>query len=298
MRIIGVGGASLFVAGGLVLGGLAAPASAGAAPASAGAAPAITNLYRLPATRPVRTGTRSTWQSSNWSGYAETGSFTATSGNWTVPTAKAGAGSGDATGWFSSAWIGIDGFNNRHLIQTGTEQDYANGTASYSAWWEILPAAETTILDTVYPGDSMSASIVQTTVLVSKPKAKKTRVTTKWWKITLTDNTRGWTFTTTQVYHGPGDSSEFIVEAPLVGRSVSTISNYTFPSSAAGYGDFNSADVATTIGGTPVGAGLNSNDAGILVQNGAQVSTPGLPDAAAKAFNSSYGAVAPAAPTH
>ncbi len=295
MRVRRVGGLSLLlVAGGLVLGGLAAPASAWAAPV-------ITNFYRLPASHTVHTRTRSTWQSSNWSGYAETGHFTATSGNWTVPTVKAGAASGQATGWFSSAWIGIDGFDNTHLIQTGTEQDYYGGAAHYSAWWEILPRAETPLpaADTVSPGDSMSASIAQTAVTVSKPKAKKIKVVTKYWNITLTDNSRGWTFNTTQVYRGPGDSTEFIVEAPLVGRSVSTISNYSFLPGARLDGDFNSADVATTIGGASVGAGLDySSDAGILVQNAAQVSTPGLPDATEKAFNSSYGAVEPPAPTH
>ncbi len=292
MRIIRVGGATLLVAGGLVLGGLAAPVSAGATPA-------VTNLYRLPATRTVHTRTKSSWESSNWSGYAEAGHFTATSGNWTVPRVTPGAAGGDATGWFSSAWIGIDGFNNKHLIQTGTEQDYYDGSAHYNAWWEILPAAETAIPNPVSPGDSMSASIVQTTVTVSKPKAKKIRVNTKYWDITLSDHTQGWTFTTTQRYRGPGDSSEFIVEAPLVGHSVSTLSNYSFLPGAAIDGDFNSADVATTIGGASVGAGLNySNDAGILVQNGAQVSTPGLPDSADTAFNSSYGATQPPAPTH
>jgi hypothetical protein len=211
-----------------------------------------------------------------------------------------GAASGEANGWYSSDWIGIDGFNNRHLIQTGTEQDYYDGSAYYSAWWEILPAAETPLpsSDHVLPDDSMSASIVQTSVVVSKPKAKKIRVTTKYWTITLKDNTQGWTFTTTQVYRGPGDSDELIVEAPLVGKQISTISNYSFLLGAAKDGDFNSAEVADTVGGADVGAGLNSGDAGILVQNGAQVSTPGPPDAAATAFNSSYGAVAPAAPTH
>ena len=46
---------------------------------------------------------------------------------------------------YSSAWIGVDGFNDNDLIQTGTEQDYYSGGAHYDAWWEILPAAETEI---------------------------------------------------------------------------------------------------------------------------------------------------------
>ncbi len=46
---------------------------------------------------------------------------------------------------YSSSWIGIDGFNNSNLIQTGTEQDYTSGGAQYCAWWEIFLAAETQI---------------------------------------------------------------------------------------------------------------------------------------------------------
>jgi hypothetical protein len=98
---------------------------------------------------------------------------------------------------------------------------------------------------------------------------------------------------------GPGDSSEFVVEAPIVGRAISTISDYRFPAGAAVDGDFSSAQVATTIGGASAKAGLSyTNDAGILVQNGVQVSTPGLPDTAEDAFNSAYGTVEPAPPRH
>ena len=38
---------------------------------------------------------------------------------------------------------------------------------------------------------------------------------------------------TTQVYKGPGSSAELIVEAPPVGRSVATMSNYSFTSGSA-----------------------------------------------------------------
>ena len=71
------------------------------------------------------------WESSNWSGYAETSSspYTSVSGQWTVPTVTGPNGS------YSAAWVGIDGFNNSSLIQTGTEQDYSNGSGQYSAWW-------------------------------------------------------------------------------------------------------------------------------------------------------------------
>jgi hypothetical protein len=282
------------MAAALVLAGPAVAGSAGAAPATA-PAPVITNWYRVPAAPGAHRATRSTWSSSNWSGYAETGHFTSVSGSWTVPSVTAGAADTGSV-WYSSAWLGIDGFDNTHLIQTGTEQDYYDGSAHYSAWWEILPAAETTIPDPVLPGDSMSATIVQTsTTTVTK---KKTKVVTNRWNIRLVDLSEDWSFTTTQVYKGPGGSAEFIVEAPMVGRSVSTIADYHFAPASAAAGDVNRAGVATTIGGPLSGAGLDfQNDSGTLIQNDLQVSTPGEPDLSATAFNSSYGATEPAAPT-
>jgi Peptidase A4 family len=290
--------------------GLAAFASSGA---PGGAAAVISHGVRLASQGPaISSGPSATWSSSNWSGYAETGTFTSISGSWTVPTAAAGAvtttrsrfgfGGGSTSSWYSSAWLGIDGFNNSNLIQTGTEQDYYGGAAHYSAWWEILPASETVISDPVSAGDLMTAMITKTPTTISVGGGGffgRGRTTTEYeWTITLADKTRGWTFTTTQAYNGAGTSAEWIVEAPEVNGSVASLANYAFPTAAGAGGDFNSAKVATTLGGPLAGAGLSySADAGTLVQNNAQVSTPGAPDAAATAFNSLYGATAPAAPT-
>ena len=144
----------------------AVAASAGAllcvpmvAGATAAVTPAIVHAARVPvaAARGGDGAVRSTWSASNWSGYAETGTFTGVTGTWTVPAVST---SSSAT--YSSAWIGVDGFNDSNLIQTGTEQDYYSGSAHYDAWWEILPASETEISPTTYavaPGDRMSASI-------------------------------------------------------------------------------------------------------------------------------------------
>src|SRR5439155_9890833 len=136
------------------------------------------------------------WASSNWSGYARAGSFTRVSGAWVVPSV---ASSRKAT--YSSQWVGIDGFNNSSLIQTGTEADFYNGSAHYGAWWEILPAAETVIPSiTVHPGDHMSATI--------------TKGSGNNWTISISDTTRGTSFTTSKTYAGHGTSAEWIEEAP------------------------------------------------------------------------------------
>lgn len=267
-----------------------------AAPMTSAAQPVIFHQARLGV---AKGSTTATWSSSNWSGYAETGHYSSVSASWTVPSVTAGAGGRGGflgrsrSAWYSAVWTGIDGFNDSNLIQTGTEQDYYNGSAHYNAWWEILPAAETPISNPVSPGDSISANIVQTSTKVTGKSGTEYD-----WVITLKDLTKGWTFTTTQAYAGAGTSAEWIVEAPEVNGSIASIADYSFPAQSAAAGDFNTADVATTIGGPLTGANLNyTNDAGTLVQNGAQVSTPGQPDTAATAFNSNYGATAPPAPT-
>ena len=169
---------------------------------------ASTAVFHHPRIATGRPGTRATgWASSNWSGYAITGSgYHAVTAKWTVPAVTA---SRKAT--YSSDWVGIDGYNNSNLIQTGTESDYYNGSAHYDAWWEILPAAETVIPSIpVKPGDVITASI--------------TKGSGSSWVITITDG--GKSFSTTQTYTGPQTSAEWIEEAPEVGGRVAPLANY------------------------------------------------------------------------
>ncbi len=231
-------------------------------------APAVGAVVHAPRVRvalPGGTGALG-WTSSNWSGYAITSStFTSVTGSWIVPTVTR---SKKAT--YSASWTGIDGFNNSNLIQAGTGQDYAQGRASYYAWWEILPAPETRIGSlTIRPGDHVTASI-------SKGSGSS-------WTIKVTDDSTGQSFTTTQTYTGPGSSAEWIEEAPTVGGHQATIANY-------GQTTF---DPGTANGKNP---GLVAKDGGVLVQNGRQVSTPSNPDGDTDGFNIAYGSIAPSAP--
>ncbi len=172
---------------------------------------------------------------------------------------------------YSSQWVGIDGFNNSHLIQTGTEADYYNGSAHYAAWWEILPAAETVIPSiTVRPGDHMTASIT---------KGSGTS-----WTITITDTTTGKSFSTVKTYTGPGTSVEWIEEAPSVGGRIAPLAKYSSP---------DKFDPGTANGGNP---GLTVADGGVMIQKNVQVSTPSRPDSDTDGFNMAYGSTAPAAP--
>ena len=228
----------------------------------ASAAPAV---FHHPAIH-ARTISSAGWASSNWSGYAKTGSYTSATAQWVVPSVSASRG---AT--YSSAWVGIDGFNNSSLIQTGTESDYYNGSAHYNAWWEILPAPETAISSiTVHPGDVMTASI--------------TKNSGTSWSITITDTTNGQSFSTTQNYTGPGTSVEWIEEAPTVGGHQATLAQYSSP---------DKFDPGTANGGNP---GLTTADSGVMIQKQRQVSTPSVPDGDTDGFNMAYGSTAPAPP--
>lgn len=231
-------------------------------PAGSAANRAIFHHPRVGVSRP---GTRALgWASSNWSGYAIAGSgYTSVTAKWTVPAV---APSRRAS--YSADWVGIDGYNNSDLIQTGTESDYYNGSAHYAAWWEILPAAETVIPSiTVRPGDTITASI--------------TKGSGSSWTITITDGSRS--FTTTKTYTGPQTSAEWIEEAPSVGGRIASLANY-------GQTTF---DPGTVNGQNP---GLSASEGGVMIQKGAQVSTPSNPDVDTDGFNSAYGAAAPAPP--
>lgn len=144
----------------------------------------------------------------NWSGIADTGTtFTGVTGDWAVPTVLL-----SSAPEYSATWIGIDGFNDETLIQTGTEQDSASGTTSYSAWYELLPADPVTINEPVSPGDQMAASISQESATT--------------WLISLQDVTAKWTFAQTVSYTTPGESAEWIEEAPSSDEGVTQLADF------------------------------------------------------------------------
>lgn len=208
------------------------------------------------------------WASSNWSGYALAsavpGTYHQVSGQWIVPTVSGHKSSA------SASWIGIDGFNNANLIQTGTEQDIVHGHAQYYAWWEILPASETPIAMAVSPGDVMSASIAQ--------------VSSTQWTIRITNKTTGQVFSTTQTYTGPGQSAEWIVEAPTIGSHIASLASY-------GTTTFDQ----TSVNG--MNPGLMTREGGYMIQHHHVVSVPSRPDGERDGFNIRYGTTMPPAPS-
>jgi len=137
--------------------------------------------------------------SSNWAGYAVTGStFTDVKGTWVQPAVT--CPSYGST--YSAFWVGLGGYSggNGGLEQTGTESDCIDGQPVYNAWYEFLPDGSVRIPINISPGDTMSAEV----------SADGSNVT-----LTINDLTNGEGFTTQQEPASLDTSSaEWIAEAP------------------------------------------------------------------------------------
>ncbi|MEA2256752.1 MAG: hypothetical protein QOG35_2797 [Solirubrobacteraceae bacterium] len=151
------------------------------------------------------TGARAaTVSSSNWAGYAASRAgvrYQRISATWVQPATSCSGGRRTA----SAYWVGIGGYHtsSRALEQVGTAADCsANGTASYSAWYELVPAASLPTRMTIAPGDTISASVTVTGHLV---------------RVFIADRTRRTVFTRRlQADRVEVTSAEWIVEAPSV----------------------------------------------------------------------------------
>jgi hypothetical protein len=155
---------------------------------------------------PMHMRTNST--STNWSGYAVTGSrFTSVSASWTQPTAKC---SGTA---YSSFWVGLDGDTSSTVEQTGTDADCSGSTPKYYAWYEMYPKFPVNLSGTVRPGDHLSASVT------TDGSGRFT--------LTITDSTQGWTNTTNaRLKSAKLASAEVIAEAPSSSGGVLPLANF------------------------------------------------------------------------
>jgi hypothetical protein len=214
--------------------------------------------------------------SSNWFGYnqgtlEQNGKmFNSIAGDWTVPTATQHTAGQDES---SSDWIGIGGgcidagctATDSTLIQTGTEQDVSSGTASYSAWWELVPAPSVTISGmTVAPGDHMHASIAETVAGSNV------------WTITLQDVTRGESFSQTVPYSSTHATAEWIEETPLVigtNAGFAALPNLTNP-----------AWTSATVNGASAGLKA-SEEMDLIDSNGNVIGAPSAPNATANGFD-------------
>jgi peptidase A4-like protein len=219
-------------------------------------------------------------QSSNWSGYNQgtierNGKlFHQVSGTWRVPRATQHR-AGEAE--YSSTWVGIGGgcvsadcsVTDTTLIQAGTEQDVnAAGKASYSAWYELIPAPSITISGMkVRAGDAMNVSIAES------PAGSNV------WTISVKNATTGRSFGLTVPYSSTHLTAEWIVETPVVIDSGGNVSIGPLPSLSRVR-----INNGTTNGAS---AGLKASEEIQLVDPGSSQAlvTPSAPDSDANGFN-------------
>jgi hypothetical protein len=212
-------------------------------------------------------------QSTNWSGYnkgiLETGTpFTSITGQWVVPTATQHVKGQDE---YSSTWIGIGGgcldtgctAGDATLIQTGTEQDVAaDGTPSYSTWFELIPAPSISTPLAVKPGDTIAA-------VITSPAGGV-------WTISLNDRTTGQSWSTTVPYTSTLSTAEWIEETPLlIGTN-------------AGFSALPNLGTVTFSNATANGANAALNPAEkmqLVDGNGNPIATPSDPNATTNGFN-------------
>jgi hypothetical protein len=166
-----------------------------------------------------------TTQSTNWAGYAaHGGSYRAVQGSWIQPNVSCTRG----VQTYSSYWVGIGGYSqtSQALEQIGTEVDCsADGSASSTAWYELVPNPSVTVGLAVRPGDAMQAavSVSGDSVTMSLADATRKQVYRKSFHDSNLDLT----------------SAEWIVEAPS--ECVSANSCQTLPLANFGSATFTSA---------------------------------------------------------
>jgi hypothetical protein len=227
------------------------------APAAfAGGAPGVT---AAPLEGHLRRGLGAS-ESTNWSGYAAYATtFTSAQGDWIEPPASCEAVSKHGF-TLAAFWVGLDGYEDNTVEQTGTEADCAGPAPAYYAWWELYPKASVTIAEPVEPGDRMRAQVTQDELL-------------------LEDLTAGWTFRQSFLPRSLAfGSAEWIAEAPA--RNALT---------AFGSVHFSSASASSqALSGGAIESRAWSDDAITLVGGGphhpAVLATPGALEEGSRAF--------------
>lgn len=134
-------------------------------------------------------------------------------GSWVIPILSC-----TSTNTYSAAWVGIDGYSDNSVEQTGTEHDCVNGSASYSVWYEMYPKPSFRVNLPVRAGDVISAEV---------------QYVGRNFVLTLNNVTTGQTFSKSQKSNAQRQSAEWIMEAPWSG-GVLPLSNFgTIPFSNA-----------------------------------------------------------------
>jgi hypothetical protein len=175
-------------------------------------------------------------ESENWAGYAVTGTgFHDAEASWFQPKADCSK----TPNTYAVFWVGIDGYSDTTVEQTGT-LIWCNGTtAQYYGWWEFYPLNSIQLISgfKVSPGNKFDASVTY----------NGTDFT-----LTLRNETTGKTFTHSGAVSGAKrTSAEWIAEAPSSSTGILPLSDFgtaKFGSHYTGVSGTNDAKDKTTSG--------------------------------------------------
>lgn len=132
----------------------------------------------------------------NWAGYAASGQkFTSITGSWTEPQATC-----TATRELYAPWVGLDGYGDQTVEQTGVATSCSTGTPVNSGWYEMYPAAPHYYSNPVSTGDTITAAVTYQGGTA--------------YSLTLKDVTKGWSHTVSKSLSASNASAEAVVEAP------------------------------------------------------------------------------------
>jgi hypothetical protein len=201
-------------------------------------------------------------QSTNWSGYADTGSsFSKVSASWTEPSASCSS----RTEQLAAFWVGIDGYSSSSVEQDGTLIECYRGHAYQYTWWEMYPTNAIQVVgETAAAGDSITATV--------------TRSGTSY-TLTVTDATHSAdSFTKTESCSSCANSSaEWIAEAPSSGSSIYPL---------ADFGSWSAANASVTEGTTSGVISSFTDDEITMVDNsGATKALPGALNSSGNGFS-------------
>jgi hypothetical protein len=201
-------------------------------------------------------------ESTNWSGYADTGSsFSNVSASWTEPSASC-SGRQEQLAAF---WVGIDGYSSDSVEQDGTLIECYRGKAYQYTWWEMYPTNDIQVVgETAAAGDAITATV--------------TRSGTSY-TLAVTDATHAAdSFTTTQTCSSCANSSaEWIAEAPSGSSSIYPL---------ADFGSWSASNASVTEGTTSGVISSFTDDEITMVDNsGATKALPGALNSSGNGFS-------------
>jgi hypothetical protein len=192
---------------------LTSPGSAGAAPVPGHGAATVPASIVPSGPRPhTNTAVIATASlaSFNWGGYVASGAtYSKVTSSWIQPRTSC------STNGVVSFWVGLDGWGDQTVEQTGTGVDCRTGTPQYYAWWETWPTnnQQTYTATPVAPGDHITATVA---------------VTGTQYALTLVDSTQGWTRNTTAAAPAGATnaSAEIVAEAASVNGAISPLPDF------------------------------------------------------------------------